>query len=194
MRKTPYLLFIAALVVISETADAQFIEKGSLIGGGSFSFSTGTSKSDGGFFDNTKYSQTSFGVTPTVQYYVADNLGIGGNLSLGLSSTKNNDVDYFVSSTSITFGPVIRYYISEGPFFQGSIGFGFSKLRVESGGNNSESKYDAIEGDVAFGYSVKVTDSILFDPTVGYEFQKADGSSDYSGFSIRAGFTMILKK
>src|SRR5689334_3538570 len=117
----PLAICLALLFVCSASFGQIFISKGSVVGGGGFQFSTGTSKSESTFGD-TEDSETSFSLTPLATYYVADNLGIGAMLSFESDKSKDKDGDFETSSSSVLFGPVARYYFAEGPFVQAFFG------------------------------------------------------------------------
>jgi outer membrane autotransporter protein len=132
-----------------------------------------------------------------INYYVIDNLGIGFSLGLTSSKSKDKDNNSEDSFTSITFGPLVRYYFSEGPFVQGSFGFGSLKSKYKSDGSTFDSKATISQWESGLGYSVRITDTILLDPMVGYgvstiKNKDSDFTSSSSGLFLRLGFTMVL--
>lgn len=193
-------LVVAGSLVLCfvSSSSAQFIPKGSIVGGGGFSFQSGKNKSDNGTFD-VEYKQTSVSFTPTLQYYIIDNLGVGAALSLRSTKVKDSDGNYESSEGSVTFGPLVRYYFTDGPFLQGYFGFGSEKSKITSGTTTGESTFGVTEYELGFGYSVKVTETILLDPMFGYggftnKNKDTDLKSSYSGLFLRVGFSLILGK
>jgi outer membrane autotransporter protein len=190
------LAFCALFCLVTSSFAQTFIPKGSIVGGGGLSFSTGTSKSDSGP-STSKDTHTDLSLNPMINYYVIDNLGIGFSLGLTSSKSKDKDNNSEDSFTSITFGPLVRYYFSEGPFVQGSFGFGSLKSKYKSDGSTFDSKATISQWESGLGYSVRITDTILLDPMVGYgvstiKNKDSDFTSSSSGLFLRLGFTMVL--
>jgi hypothetical protein len=193
-------LFIPLSILVSlfcfRSAHSQtFISKGTVTGGGSVTFSTGKYKYDfGSTYDVT---QTSFSLAPNAQYYLADNFGLGARLGVHINSSNNKEFDTKSSSTQLTIGPVARYYFGEGPFVQLYFGIGTESGSFESGGSSGDSSEGIFEYDLGVGYSIRISDTILLDPMVGYNGNKhtdkdSDGSLAWGGIYIGASFTLLL--
>jgi hypothetical protein len=196
--KKQFLLSIVIVLTPLFYIQAQFISRGSLTGGGSFGFEMSTDKTESGG-STTKYKAVSFSFAPAVQYYVIDNLGIGGVVSLNTGTNKHADADYKSTYTSVLIGPSIRYYVSNGFFLSGSYALGFSKSKTRSSFINSEGTSNNSQANFGAGYSVRINDHILLDPMVGYEhFGIKDKDDTYAssqgGLYLRVGFTMILNR
>lgn len=168
---------------------AQFLSKGSIIGNGSFSFET-TKNSE------NDYKSSSFSIIPTAGYLVMDNLAVGASIYYTSSSGKSQD--FSSSSNSISIGPVVRYYLNKGVFFHGLYTFGSSKNTYTYLSTESETKYGYSSIQVGVGYAARITDTVLFEPMVGYysdtqKLKSDDSKSTTSGLFISGGFTIILK-
>lgn len=184
----------AALIVFSLSTFGQFLPKGTLLGGGSFSFSANTNKTKTDF-GTFKSKETTFSLQPNLLYFVTDNFGLGGMMNLTLSSYKPDGTDDKSTTSTFAIGPVARYYVADGPFFEAALGLGTFKTSSESGSDGSGS---IVEAKFGFGYSIRVNEHVLFDPMIGYQTASSKYSeSDYkytnSGLFIQAGFSMILK-
>ena len=156
--KNAFLLIVVILMMEVTTGFAQrMIAHGSIIGSGSGSLHSGKYKEEypGYSFDDNflELSLMTWG-----GYYVKDNLGIGAGLNVTSSSQGSDDLKY--SRTHIFFGPTVRYYFAEGPFVEGFYGFG-SGTDV-AGGNKT--KYNGSNWYGVVGYSVRISDTVLFDP------------------------------
>jgi hypothetical protein len=189
----------ALMVLCISYAGAQIVTDGSIIGTGAFEFSAGKDKQEFGPGSSAEDKYTSFGLMTWGGYFVTDKLGIGAGINFSLNSQKDDSGDNKFSSTDMSFGPVVRYYIAEGPFVQGYFGFGSSTTKITSGGSElPDQKFKLTEWEGGFGYSVRITDTILLDPMVGYGSSTTTNKDDSdiklttSGFFIRIGFTLIL--
>src|SRR5688572_19660502 len=100
MKKISLLIaFVASAAVVQ----AQFIEKGAIVGTGSAWLN----------FDSdpdSEYRSTDFDLNAWAGFFVIDNLAIGPELSFYTSSYKINDDAESVSSTGFAAGPLVRYY------------------------------------------------------------------------------------
>ncbi len=190
-------IFVAALVLCaSSSAFAQlFMPKGSVIGGGGIAFSSETEKVEDELYGYEE-KITTFAFNPEGMYFVIDNLGVGAMLSF--ENTKRTEDDYEQKGSTFAFMPMVRYYFGEGPFVQAAYGFGSSKTNTDYGGSVVENKIKISGFEFGPGYSVRITESILFEPMIGYRAVKNTPveteafEQKTSGFFIRVGFTMIL--
>ena len=198
MRKLFLSVFIVVLAAATHSYGQKFIPKGTVIGGGAFTVDIGTSKSEFSGFTNED-SHTRIGFTPSASFFVIDDLAVG--VGLGLETEKEKDKGSSGgenSFTQITFGPMVRYYFADGPFAEGSFGIGSRKSSFNSGGSTIESNFGLTTWQVGVGYSVRVSDTILLDPMIGYGSDKLDNKDSdqldsYAGLFVQVGFTLILK-
>jgi hypothetical protein len=185
-------LFIPLVVfcICCTTAFSQvFIAKSSLIASGGLSIEIIKEKNEFGS-SSSEDNLTSISLTPGVMYFVSDNLGVGANLTLSTYKYKESES----SGSTIIFGPQVRYYFAEGPFAQASIGFGSQTSKNAS----FDTKDGIFQWELGVGYSVRISDTVLLDPMIGYGSQKLtdkdldDYFTTFSGLFVRLGFTVIL--
>ena len=198
MKKLFSIVFISVVAMTTHSYGQKFIPKGTIIGGGAFSIDIGTSKSEFSGFTNED-SHTAIVVTPSASFFVIDDLAVGAALGLETEKIKEKGSGGGEDSFSqVTFGPMVRYYFASGPFAQGSFGIGTRKTSFSSGGSTIESNFSITTWQLGAGYSVRISDTILLDPMVGYGSNKRDNKdndqvSSYAGLFIQVGFTLLLK-
>lgn len=189
MKKILITLLISGF---SFSAFSQFIKQGSIIGGGSFDFSTEKVK-------DSDAKGSSFSLIPWAGYLVMDNLVVGANLEVGNSTFESGPPsDFTTKDNSFLFGPLVRYYLDQGLFVHGQYNFGSSKSTTEFTGSSTTNKYGLSQYRLGVGYAARITDTVLFEPVLGYysrtDKDKSDDSkSTVGGFFIMGGFTIILK-
>ena len=182
------IVLIVFVVGIATSGYSQFIKQGTIIGGGSFEFKSHKDDSD------TKRS--GFNLMPWAGYMVIDNFAAGLLLSVSNGTTKGTGFKY--TDTDILIGPVARYYLDNGLFAHGQFAFGSSKSKQEVDQSpTSETKYNASELRLGAGYAARISDTVLFEPIVGFlsESNKNTTSnvkSTESGFFLMAGFTIFF--
>lgn len=97
------LLPLLALIPISAFAQSYAVDRGSVLVGGS----AGWSSADTG--DTSGDRLSTLALSPSVLYFVAPGLALGGDVTLVRYSRNDN------SSTSASIGPAVAYYFGEGP-------------------------------------------------------------------------------
>lgn len=132
---------------------------------------------------------------PWAGYLVVDNFVAGALLSV--STSKSENASFTNTTTDIMFGPVARYYMDNGLFAHGQFAFGSGKNKTESTGFSSESKFSTSELKIGVGYAARITDTVLFEPIVGFLSEGVkDKSSNVknteNGFFFMGGFTIFL--
>lgn len=183
------IVLIVFVAGIATSGYSQFIKQGTIIGGGSFEF-----KSHKDSDTDTKRSMMS--LMPWAGYMVIDNFAVGALLSVSTETFKyslGKDTD-----TGILFGPVARYYMDNGLFAHGQFGFGSSKNKQEfDGSGTTETKFSISELRLGAGYAARISDTILFEPIVGYLSESSKNTSSNvknteGGFFLMAGFTIFF--
>ncbi len=143
-----------------------------LVGTGSdlmtLGFSSAKSKSDS-YEDDDPTKTTSFNLVPKVGYFVIDNLAVGLDVNIAMSSEK--DGDYKTTQTLLSAGPFVRYYIPAEkvwPFAELGGSIGSIKSKYGSGSSDAENKssLNSIWGGV--GMAVPVGNHVTFDVLAGY--------------------------
>lgn len=175
--------FLLGLFIASVTAaNAQFIEKGAIVGSGSVWLN---------FTSYEDYSTRSFSLQPWAGFFIIDNFAIGGQLGVSNSST-DPEVGNSYSSTSFSIGPIARYYLPMGLFFQADAGFG-------AGSNSNDVDYSIFWAGGAVGYAVKVGESAFLEPMLGLESRNNNYDGNFAddqslNIYLGASFTVKLKK
>ncbi len=186
------ILLVWLISGISTVGFSQFIKQGSIIGGGSFQFSTEKEK-------DSDFKGSSFSLMPWAGYLVIDNLVVGANLLVSTSTAESGAPSNFnTKDNSILFGPLVRYYLDKGLFVHGQFNVGSSKSTFESTGFTSTDEYGLSQYRLGVGYAARISDTVLFEPMIGYYSQTQKDKSDDSkstigGLFIMGGFTIILK-
>ena len=198
MKKLFSIVFIGAMVSCLPGYGQKFIPKGTIIGGGSFSVDIGTTKFESSG-STSEDSRMAVSLTPSVAFFIVDDLAVGVGLEVGTEKLKDKGSSGGENSfTQLAFGPLVRYYFADGPFAQGSFGVGSRTSKFTSGGSSIESKSGLTTWRIGAGYSVRISDTILLDPMVGYGSEKIDNKDNEnvetdSGLFIQVGFTLLLK-
>ncbi len=196
MKKT--FLLISMLLLTASFCFGQFAEKGSMLFNGSLSAYAGKQKlKNSGTTSETKIS--SFSLSPTFQYFVIDNLAVGGMLRYSSQTSKSGDFKSIDSQ--LTIGPVARYYFYDAFFAQGYLGFGNNVDKSKSGGSTFKTTDKVIETVIAAGYSIRITETVLLDPMIGYWFKSInidDSDGDYKQntgqICIQIGFSILINR
>lgn len=183
-------LLLVVMAGIFTSSYGQFIDKGSVIANGSFSFYSTKFKDS-----EDKYS--GFDIMPWAGYFVADNFAVGLMFSYENDVVKNDNLNSKTTDNTFQVGPVIRYYLNNGFFAQGTVGFGKVKSKSEYDGSTSyDSEYDTFEYRIGIGYAIRITESVFFDPVIGFKSNKEkydSGDDTETGFFGMGSFTIKLK-
>lgn len=177
------------LMSMSVSTYSQFLTKGSIIANGSFSFYSTK-------FKESKDKYSGFEIVPWGGYLVADNLAIGAMIEFEQDVVKNDDIDYKETGTGFLFGPVVRYYLNNGFFAHGDLGIGKKKSETESGSSSFESEYDLTQFRIGIGYAIRITDTVFFDPIIGFKSSKEKydvGDDTETGIFGMGSFTIKIK-
>ena len=187
--------FLLGLLAIGAAeAQAQSIAAGTISLGGSIGYSQYTNKNSSQSSNGTTYSSETkggqFNLSPSVGYFVADNLAVG--LSLGYNSYRNSFTTYSPSSsfglkeldpqTRLRVGPYVQYYkmLTEQFGIVGTLGAGYQNLRFQNyGGSNNQTIFDY----KASGYYAGLTPGIVFFPIPKLGLSASIGSLGYSRYN-----------
>ena len=168
--------FLSALLAVSVIGvRAQSIAAGTVSLGGSIGYSSSTDKSDYKTNYSTysdEYSRSQFQFSPSVGYFLADNLAIG--LSLGYTAAQDKVTRSGPNSTSppsldarttLRVGPYVQYYkmLSEQFGIVGTFGVGYQNSFTPSYNNNNNNPNRVVETK-ASGFYAAITPGIIFFP------------------------------
>ena len=177
----------------------------SLAGSGSdlmgLGFSSIKYKSDiDGFENSDSDKMTSINLQPKIGYFVNDNLALGLDLNIALSSEKNGEDGDKYSQTLLGAGPFVRYYIPKSkvsPFIEISGSFGSLKDKYNSE-DGFKSSITSIGGGV--GLAAPLGEKVLLDILAGYNTltvkDKEDNEDNFRSvigtLGLKIGFTILL--
>ncbi len=144
---------------------------------------------------------------PKVGYFIVDNLAIGLDLNIALSSTKHGELNYKFSKMLLSVGPFVRYYIPTKkvlPYFEiygsfGSINYK-SDYSENSYSEDSEHKDRIMSIGGGIGLAVPLGKRVTFDILAGYNHMIVKPIEDNDDnfrtvigtLGLKIGFTIIL--
>jgi outer membrane protein with beta-barrel domain len=170
------LFLLTACLTITISVKAQ-TTSGNMMLGGTLSF---YSTSIQGASD---YKNTGTSFSPSFGYFIADNIAVGGNISIG-SATTDNGFSKTVQ-TSFGIGPFARYYKFTSSenfafFAQAQILYSSGKTKVTPAGTDSKSS--TISFSVAPGFAYFFTKHWAFDLSIsGLVIRSYDPNTDANG-------------
>lgn len=134
------------------------------------------------FFDNTASGSWSLGVNGPVQYFVMDNLSVGGVVGFGLQNTGGPSA---TTTTTFTIGPAATYYF----WTQGQMAtyVAAAVMYNTSSAANSVSNV-GLQGAVGFNYFL--TPSVAFGPVVSDTVLTTSPAGNF--LSVGALFSLYL--
>jgi hypothetical protein len=182
-------------MLIATSSFAQF-NQGRLIVDGSLRFARSSGESTSASTTSIT-KNTSFGLSPSVGYFVIDNFAIGATASLNSSKSTNDVINSEAKSVSKTVGPFARYYLPMAIFIQGAVTFGASKFATTTPSDAFENKSNITQWGLGVGYAYFLNDFVALEPMVGYQstvdksktrdFKTKDGN-----IYLSAAFTIYL--
>lgn len=180
--KKVLLTALVAAFGLTGTAYAQFTQ-GTISVGGGVSFSSVKSEIQSGNTTVEYPKESYFELSPSVGYFLADDLEAGLQIGLSSAGEESNALGNEYSRTSSLFivGPYVRKYftLSETAAFFGeaSIGFGGGKTRMES--DNASVEYDNVSA-----FSLGITPGFMYRPTNRVGIQLSAGLLGYNSLKI----------
>ncbi len=184
----------------------------SLAGTGSDLMNIGISsvkyKSDAdGYVEPDPDKMTSFNFLPKAGYFIADNLVLGLDLNIAISSEKDGEDNDKFKRTMISAGPFIRYYIPSTkvlPFIEINSSFGSIKNKYEYYDNSfwddEEYKTSINSFGGGIGFAAPLGERVTFDVLAGYNsirIKSKDNNEDndrsvVGTLGLKLGFTILL--
>ncbi len=170
-------------------------EKGSWVVGGTttlgFSSQSSKTKYNGNSTDGPK--QSTFVISPSVGYFVANKIAVGLDLALLSQTVKNESTgSYTISSkatqTTISVLPTATYFFKSDskliPYLGAGVGYASSKTKYTySGYEGNESQEDTTDG---FAWKAKGGVMYLITPSIGLDlgvsFSQVSGNTDYPNY------------
>jgi len=110
-----------------------------------------------------------YSLTPTVGYFITDNMMVGTGFSMGSSSYEESDIEY--KSGGMNISPFFRFYMNDAFFASAGIAIGSSSDETDAsiGGNTytTEDKTSTFGLNVGVGYSLMWNDRVCIEPSFG---------------------------
>jgi hypothetical protein len=131
-----------------------------------------------------------YSLTPTVGYFISDNMMVGTGFAMGSSSEEDNDVKYEDGGMNIS--PFFRFYMNDAFFASAGIAIGSSSSNMDasSGGitETSEDKTSTFGLNAGVGYSLMWNDRVCIEPSFGIATSSGSSSSklNYNGTVIES--------
>jgi outer membrane protein len=174
-------MFMTLFILVSMTREisAQTVNSGAWMIGGSLGFNSIKSEGDDA-------SETWFNISPSLGYFVINDLAAGVRLSLFSQSYDGETESQF------GIGPWARYYIASSSLFAqagidfGSAGFDIFSLLAEDGSTTI---------NLGIGYSWFINNSVAIEPILQYSIFSAgeDGFiDDYNRFGFNIAVQAFL--
>lgn len=185
--------FLSALLAVSVVGvQAQSIPAGTVSLGGNIGYSRNTSNGSGSYNSTTYTQETSssqFNFSPSLGYFVADNLAIG--INAGYSANRKAYTTYTPASattvraqldptTNLRLGVYGQYYkmLTEQFGVLGTLGVGYQSLHDYNYSNNNPNAL--IQESKASGYYAELTPGIVFFPIPKLGLSASVGSLAFS--------------
>jgi outer membrane protein len=159
------------------------------------SFTVGTQLSQGTFQFEDYFRSRTFNFSPNVGYFIINNLNVGIQTNLGLSSGKaidmSNTFNYRFNSYSLM--PYFTYFIGKNklkPFVGASVGFGNSTIKERSQTTNSSQSTYGFYG----GLSYFINPNISLNTALNYSNIKYKKFNSTQSTSLTFGFQLFFPK
>jgi hypothetical protein len=120
-----------------------------------------------------------YSLTPTVGYFISDNMMVGMGFAMGSTSYEENDEKYEDGGMNIS--PFFRFYMNDAFFASAGIAIGSSSSTMDasSGGitYTVEDKTSTFGLNAGVGYSLMWNDRICIEPSFGIATGSGSSSS-----------------
>ena len=120
-----------------------------------------------------------YSLTPTVGYFITDNMMVGTGFSMGSSSYEEMDTEY--KSGGMNLSPFFRMYFNENLYASAGIAIGSvsDSYDASSGGTTvtGENKTSTFGLNVGVGYSLMWNDRVCIEPSFGIATGSGSSSS-----------------
>ncbi|ALW84347.1 hypothetical protein AUC43_04125 [Hymenobacter sedentarius] len=186
-------LLLVLLVVSADAVQAQSISAGTISVGGNVGYSRNTSKNSSSQNGNATSQETTtsqFTFSPSVGYFLADNLAVG--VSLGYVASRRPYTTYSPApatvraeldpATTLRVGPYVQYYkmISDQFGVLGTLGAGFQVAKDHAYSSNSGNA--TIIDFKGSGYYAELTPGIIFFPVPKFGVSASIGSLAFNRY------------
>jgi hypothetical protein len=150
MIKNLLLLISLFVPVLANCQTDKPVKKGNIILGGTGSITSSRfTESVGG---DAYYKQFDINLNPTFNYFLIDNLAVGGTLNLGYSKIESS------KSNKTGFGPNIKYYFNNGIFIRSEATYVITKSERE--------KSHSFSFNAGAGYAFFINSKVSVEPAL----------------------------
>ena len=174
-------------IAITSTLFSQ-TKKGQFLIGGAINFESVNED----YSINETHKSSNFFVSPSVGYFIINNLATGLRMSFDSYDSKSNNLETKFSSTSIL--PFVRYYVlpirkKVNAFVD--VSYIHKKTRWSS--FNNSPYYEKSKGyQVSAGPSIFLTDQVALEFTLGFKHTKSDGVQPKNSNTVSSGFGLQI--
>ena len=110
-----------------------------------------------------------YSLTPTVGYFITDNMMVGTGFWIGSSSQEVNDVE--IESGGMNISPFFRFYMNDALFASAGIAIGSTSYEEDGSASGFTSTYEESSStfglNVGVGYSLMWNDRVCIEPSFG---------------------------
>ena len=171
-----FLLVFALLLLSAFSATAQ-TDRGRVMAGGSVNFRLPTG--DG---DNVR--QSTLSATPSIGFFVADNVALGFGLPITLDRYEDDGRRYTRRNSSFAFAPFGRYYFGAAnikPFLEARFGIQhFKTVETGRGDVTDNALFVGMGGGIAFF----LNEHVALEPKLTYDAYSRNNTSSSLNFNL----------
>ena len=187
MKKIITITLLSFLTIISASAQD---EGSSTIGKGTYLL--------GATQDITSTGWSDIAITPSVGYFLSDNLAVGLGFSFGTTDDNGDPaVDGQTTTSAMAVSPFVRYYMNDKLFVSGGFGMGSAKSTMKMDGMDDVEVSSSTFGlNVGAGLSLMWGERVAIEPAfmimTGSSSSEVGGESTDGPSSMSAGFSIGL--
>jgi hypothetical protein len=120
-----------------------------------------------------------YSLTPTVGYFITDNMMVGTGFAMGSSSEEVNDVEF--KSGGMNISPFFRFYMNDAFFASAGIAIGSSSYEEDASFGDITDTYEESSStfglNAGVGYSLMWNDRVCIEPSFGIATSSGSSSS-----------------
>lgn len=187
MRKFAYLL-LTALIGLGLQLEAQVTSGGNFIIGTTMGLSTAKSKisqeSGDGTTETDSPSSSQFSFSPSVGYFIIENVAVGIHMDYTSSEVKEPNLDRTTDS-DLLFGPLVRFYLPFADdmafFLEGGFGFGNSNDEKYFGEERQRINTNIFAYGVGPGFTIFSNKAIGIEALLKYNYARSNFDTEIGG-------------
>ena len=151
------------LTVVAISTTLSFAQKGSVAIG------VGSNLSD--------VSWQNYSLTPTVGYFITDNMMFGTGFIMASSSDEVSGIEF--SSSAMSVSPFARFYLNKSMYISAGLDMTSSNSIIEDDTYKETDKGSTFGFNGGIGYSLMWNDRICIEPSFGFGTSSGSTSSEY---------------